>query len=249
MNISEMKSNIQHGFARPNLFRVKIAKVGATDQSTFRINCYQAQIPGSNIATTEKDSGFRSAAYHKLYADIILGFYCSADMKELQFFQYWIDMIVDPKTNRKGYYSVDPSNPLSPGYTSTVTIEQLTRISTKGGEHDLNYTQKRQPKLSDEPYKREQELYTKKGMSSDAENVVSARWTLLEAYPKQIDPIQLDYGTNDTIMSMNVTLTYRTFKVIFQPKEGDSPYDNPYGGYTGPMTPNGAIANMGLWKK
>ena len=54
-------------------------------------------------------------------------------------------------------------------------------------------------------------------MSSDAENVVSARWTLLEAYPKQIDPIQLDYGTNDTIMSMNVTLTYRTFKQKFHP--------------------------------
>ena len=154
MNISEMKSNIQHGFARPNLFRVNIYKVGATNQETFRINCYQAQIPGSNIATTEKDSGFRSAAYHKLYADIILGFYCSTDMKELQFFQNWIDMIVDPVTNRKGYYSVD-SDPNSYGYTSTVTIEQLTRISTKGGEHDLNYTQKHQPKLSDDPYKRE----------------------------------------------------------------------------------------------
>ena len=125
-------------------------------------------------------------------------------------------MIVDPVTNRKGYYSVD-SDPNSYGYTSTVTIEQLTRISTKGGENDLNYTQKNQPKLSDEPYKREQELYTKKGMSTDAENVISARWTLLEAYPKQIDPIQLDYGTNDTIMSMNVTLTYRTFKHKFHP--------------------------------
>ena len=217
MNISEMKSNIKYGFARPNLFRVKIAEVGATDQLGFRINCYQAQIPGSNLATTDKDSGFRSAAYHKIYADIILGFYCSTDMKELQFFQNWIDMIINPVTNRKGYYSVDPSNPLSPGYTSTVTIEQLTRISTKGGEHDLNYTQKNQPKLSAEPYKREKELYTKKGMSSDAENVVSARWTLLEAYPKQIDPIQLDYGTNDTIMSMNVTLTYRIFKQVFHP--------------------------------
>ena len=76
MNISEMKSNIKYGFARPNLFRVKIAGVGATDQPIFRINCYQAQIPGSNLATTDKDSGFRSAAYHKIYADIILGFYC-----------------------------------------------------------------------------------------------------------------------------------------------------------------------------
>ena len=217
MNLSQVKANILDGFARPNLFRVTIGDVNSSYQPQFRINCYQAQIPGSNIATTDKDLGFRSAAYHKLYADIILGFYCSEDMKELEFFQGWIDRIIDPVTNRKGYYSdeIGATGNVDRGYTSTITIEHLSRLSSKGGEHNLGLTA---PKLGATPIIREEELYEKKGLSYDKENIVTAKWKLLEAYPKQIDPIQLDYGTNDTIMSMNVTLTYRHFKAYFNPK-------------------------------
>ena len=214
MNLSQVKANILNGFARPNLFRVTIGDINTAYQPQFRINCYQAQIPGSNIATTDKDLGFRSAAYHKLYADIILGFYCSENMQELEFFQGWIDRIVDPVTNRKGYYSRDASDIESEGYATTVTIEQLSRLSSKGGEHNLGQTA---PKLTDKPIIREEELYDKKGLSSDTENKVSARWILKEAFPRQVDPIQLDYGTNDTVMSMNVTLTYRSFEADFTP--------------------------------
>ena len=99
MNINQIKANIQQGFARPNLFRVKIANIPASHQPPFRINCYQAQIPGSNLTITDKDTGFRSAAYHRLYSDVILGFYCSENMQELKLFQDWIDMIVNPVTN------------------------------------------------------------------------------------------------------------------------------------------------------
>ena len=216
MNINQVKANILNGFARPNLFRVKIAKINASYQADFRINCYQAQIPGSNLATTDKDTGFRSAAYHKLYADIILGFYCSENMQELNFFQSWIDQIVDPVTNRKGYYGTDTDG--TGGYTSTVTIEHLSRLSTKYKKISKQKITTSSPHLGKSAIKiREQELYEKNGLSFDAENVVTAKWKLLEAFPRQVDPIQLDYGTNDTVMSMNVTLTYRTFTSEFNP--------------------------------
>ena len=204
MNISDIKAQIKTGFARPNLFRVTINNIAASRQPEFRINCYQTQIPGSNLATTDKDTGFRSAAYHKLYADIILGFYCSIDMKELQFFQDWIDLIVHPRTNRKSYYT---------NYTTTIVIEQLSRLSTKLKPHDLEYHGIGKVTPLNSLQKREKELY--ESNKYDAENIVSARWTLKEAYPKQVDPIQLDYSTNDTVMSMNVTLTYRTFEHEF----------------------------------
>ena len=213
MNINEVKANIQQGFARPNLFRVSIAKISASNQPPFRINCYQAQIPGSNLAITDKDTGFRSAAYHRLYSDIILGFYCSENMQELKLFQNWIDMIVDPKTNRKGYYSRDISDQESAGYTTTVIIEHLSRLSSKGGEVKTQTA----PKLTGRPIIREEELYEKKWQTYKKENEVTARWILKEAYPRQVDPIQLDYGTNDTVMSMNVTLTYRSFEADFTP--------------------------------
>ena len=209
MNINQVKSNILNGFARPNMFRVTFANVKAPKQEVFRINCYQAQIPGSNLATTEKDTGFRSAAYHRLYSDIILGFYCSENMQELEFFQRWIDMIVDPISNRKGYYSE---------YTTTITIEQLSRLSTKYKKISKQKLTTNSPHLGKSAIRRrEEELYEKDGLSYDKENVVSSKWELLEAFPRQVDPIQLDYGTNDTIMSMNVTLTYRTFKAEFNP--------------------------------
>ena len=87
MNLSQVKANILNGFARPNMFRVTVGDVKSAYQPQFRINCYQAQIPGSNLTITDKDTGFRSAAYHRLYSDIILGFYCSENMQELEFFQ------------------------------------------------------------------------------------------------------------------------------------------------------------------
>ena len=55
-----------------------------------------------------------------------------------------------------------------------------------------------------------------------------ATWTLHDAYPKQIDPIQLDYGTNDAVMTCNTTITYRHFTVEWKTvvdviKKEDSP--------------------------
>jgi hypothetical protein len=183
MNISDIKANVtRHSFARPNLFRVKISKIGASDQAIFRINCFQAQIPGNNIATSDRDNGYRFQAYHKLFGDIILGFYCSDNLKELHFFQDWIDTIINKNTNQKGY----PSD-----YTSTIEIEQLSRASS-GTVKDSN-------------------------IKSNSENEVTAKWTLHRAFPKQIDPIQLDYGTNDTIMTINATITYHHFTHDFNP--------------------------------
>ena len=167
--ISSVIAQFNKGFARPNLFEVDIARVGAAgkDQSLFRLGCFQAQLPGTNIATTDpKDIGFRAAAYQKIYSDIILGFYCSGDLTELNFFQEWMNDIVDPTTNHIGYYR---------NYISTIKIAHINRQDS--------------------------------GDRANGEKI--ATWTLHEAYPKTIDPIQLDYGTTDTVMIMNVSMTYR----------------------------------------
>ena len=136
-------------------------------------------------------------------------------MQELELFQNWVDNIVHPITNRKGYYATDVNaSDFSPGYTTTVIIEQLSRLSSKGGE----VTSGTAPKLTEKArFKTNEELYEKQWQSYKKKNEVSSKWTLFEAFPRQVDPIQLDYGTNDTVMSMNVTLTYRTFTADFNP--------------------------------
>ena len=181
-SLDKVMANVKNDFARPNLFEVSIDKVKGSSQEPFRINCFQAQIPGTNIATTDpKTVDMRSVAYQKIFADTILGFYSSGDLRELQFFQEWIDMIVNPKNNHFGFYS---------DYIGRVKIKQLTRKGNVVGE-----------------------------------------WTLHDAYPKTVDPIQLDYGTTDTIMTINVTMTYRHFTADFpmaKVKSGNAVLPNTY---------------------
>jgi len=176
--ITAFSAQMSKGFARPNLFRVAISTVAVDKQLAYQMRCFQAQIPGNNIATTDKDSGFRSVAYQKIFSDVILGFYVGGDLTELEFWQAWIDRIINPVTNHHGYYNT---------YVGQVEITQENRFGDK-----------------------------------------VATWTLHDAYPKQVDPIQLDYGTNDAIMTCNITLTYRHHTVKFHEvvnriKKEDSP--------------------------
>ena len=150
-------------FMRPNKFTVEISKTKAGSAFHFDMACFQAQIPGSTIATTDKDMTFRSVAYQAVYSDIILGFYANSKLKELKFWQDWIESIHYKKTNQWAYYN---------DYVGQIRITPINLRS---------------------------------------DNVAS--WTLHDAYPKQIDPIQLDYGTNDAVMTINATITYRHFTV------------------------------------
>jgi hypothetical protein len=159
--IEDFKAQMRSGFARPNLFRVDIGSVAADKGAKYRMSCFQAQIPGVSLSTTDKDIGFRSVAYQKLFADMTLGFYVSSGLEEIQFWQSWIDYIVDAKTN---HFKLPKS------YYGTVTVTQISRT---GGP--------------------------------------SAQWTFHDIYPKAVDPIAMDYGTNDSIMTMNTTLTYRHY--------------------------------------
>ena len=166
--ISDFKAMMEKrgGFARPNLFKVAISKIKADKQLDYQMRCFQAQIPGHNISTTDKDIGSRSVAYQKIFSDIILGFYVDADLAQLEFWQDWIDLIiVRANPNRHNYYDK---------YKGEVKVTQMNRL----GE-DM------------------------------------ATWTFHDAYPKQMDPIQLDYGTNDAVMTCNTTITYRHFTSKF----------------------------------
>jgi hypothetical protein len=177
LTISGIKAKTMASFARPSLFKVHISKFGSVGNVTpsINLNCYNAQIPGISIATTDKDIGYRSLAYQKLYDDVLLSFYCSENLWELALMQTWMEEISNPKNNRLGYYE---------DYASTIDIIHLSR-SKKEDADDNNKT-----------------LVT----------------TLHEAYPKKIDPMQLDYSSQD-IMRMTVNFTYRHFTQVWGDKE------------------------------
>ena len=168
VSLSEFKSRTIAAFARPSLYEVRITpppgfgtdKAMNADVRVLNLNCYNAQIPGVSLATTDKDIGYRSVAYQKLFDDVLLSFYCRENYADLEFMQNWIKLISSPVTNRLEYYTQ---------YVSTIDIINISRDNSK-----------------------------------------TLTTTLHEAYPKKIDPMQLDYGSND-IMRMTVNFTYRHF--------------------------------------
>ena len=168
LTISDIKAKTKASFARPNIFTVRITLKTKEDPQLLNLNCYNAQIPGISIATTDKDLGYRSVGYQKLYDDVLLSFYCSEDLSELKTMQKWLERISNPVNNRIGYYD---------DYRSTIEIIDISRQGKK-----------------------------------------TLTTTLHEAYPKKIDPIQLDYGSTD-IMRMTVNFTYRYFTQVWGDKE------------------------------
>ena len=104
-NIGKFYAINKELFARPNLFKVRITNsFGTNPKENIFINCFQATVPGLSIATTDKDKAYRSVAYQKIYEDITLGFYCSADMSELKYLQNWMNRIIRPQDNHVEYY-------------------------------------------------------------------------------------------------------------------------------------------------
>tara|TARA_B110000495_G_C22796386_1_gene465285 strand:- start:51 stop:779 length:729 start_codon:yes stop_codon:yes gene_type:complete len=180
--ISQFKAQTNADFARPNLFEVGITKdliVGPQRERIF-INCFQVNVPGLSIATTNKDQAYRSVAYQKIYEDITLGFYCSGDMKELRYLQNWMNTIIRPKDNHVEYYD---------NYTGTIDIISLGV----------------QEKTSDQVRDR----FQSKVFLGENERIMTTK--ILEAYPKSISSLAMDYGTKSSILNVTATFTYRTY--------------------------------------
>ena len=187
VTMSDIIARTHASFARPSLYKVIIAnqklKSNKDTLGKLNLNCYNASIPGLSIASTDKDIGYRSVAYQKLYDDVLFSFYCSHDLSELEYMQDWMKMISNPDDNRLGYYD---------HYVSDIHIFNLSKEGNSKGSED-----------------------NKKTLTT----------TLIDAYPKKIDPIQLDYASTD-IMRLTVSFTYRYYKQIYGDKEisGRSPF-------------------------
>ena len=102
VSLSEFKSRTIAAFARPSIYEVRIQlpwDSQVEENRVLSLNCYNAQIPGISLATTDKDIGYRSVAYQKLYDDVLLSFYCREDFSELEFMQKWMNLISSTVTN------------------------------------------------------------------------------------------------------------------------------------------------------
>ena len=210
--IDEFKTQMT-SFARPNLFEVSIQPRGGQANTRMNINCYSAAIPGLSTATTEKDEHYRSIAYQKIYEDVTLGFYVHEDMREIKYIQDWMTKMIRPQDNHVGFYD---------DYVGTVAITTISRggqyrdphghipVMNGVGDTRTNHT----PSMGE---------HSKGGQRK------TLTTTLYDAYPKSIEAIALDYGTNDDIMKFNVVFTYRYYEQTWnqQAPVGQPPFVGP----------------------
>jgi hypothetical protein len=109
--IDSFKSGMT-SFARPNLFEVIIHPLGGSTENSpmsrkLSLSCHTCSIPGTTISTTENSThqvAYRAIAYQRLYEDVSMSFYVSGDMKEIEVFQNWMKLMVNPTNNRVGYH-------------------------------------------------------------------------------------------------------------------------------------------------
>ena len=134
--IGQFKAQTLANFASPNLFRVEITSnnpLGTNSSIRERLSlvCHNAQIPGLTMVATDKDMTYRSNVRQKTYDDITLAFHCNDDMLELKYFQDWMESMVDPATNRVGFYN---------NYIGTITVHKLSKQLNKNNTADSNAT-------------------------------------------------------------------------------------------------------------
>ena len=209
-SINEFLSKTRGGFATSNLFQVSIIPPQSLSLNTIfedvrNINflCNTASIPGLTMATTEKALDYRERIKQKLYDDINLTFYCTESLKEIKFFNDWLNLAVNPFNNRTGYHS---------DYTSTIIIAKLSKEAIK---ENIMSSFNENEMIDD--------LATRADRAGSGGNAIGQTegWnkksfsiTLFEAFPKRIEPLELSYATSD-IVSVNVSFTYRYHNIGF----------------------------------
>ena len=219
--INEFKS-LMTSFARPNLFQVSIQPRNQEANARMNINCYSASIPGLSTATTEKDQHYRSIAYQKIYEDVTLGFYVHEDMREIKYIQDWMSRMIRPQDNHVGFYD---------DYIGTVEITTIARGGQSRGPHGHVPVRSGDGSVVGRPAHRPygtadvggshiDQWGTNSGTSHSPSMGEHSSYgqrktlttTLYDAYPKSIEAIALDYGTNDDIMKFNAVFTYRYYQ-------------------------------------
>lgn len=173
-NISQFKSKLIGGGARPNLFEVELTTlppnvVADWDADIFQFMCKAAALPAQNIANI--DIPFRGRIF-KVAGDRTIDTWTVTVINDEDFvlrtaFENWTQQIADLTTNLG---ATDPSS-----YMTNAKVFQLGRGSSKASTS-----------------------------STGNENVVLKEYEFIDIFPTSVSAIDLSYDTGDTIEEYTV---------------------------------------------
>jgi len=174
-NISQFKSKLIGGGARPNLFEVELTTLPPSvtanwDAEVFSFMCKAASLPAQNIANI--DVPFRGRIF-KVAGDRTIDTWTvtiinDEDFKFRNAFEGWTQQIADLDTNLG---TTDPS-----AYMTNAKVYQLGRGSEKSSQ----------------------------SAGSGDGNVVLKEYEFIDIWPSNVAAIDLSYDTGDTIEEYTV---------------------------------------------
>jgi len=182
--ISQFKSALVGGGARPNLFEVELTTFPAAaanadwDPNNFRFMCKAAQLPASTIANI--DVPFRGRIF-KVAGDRTVDTWTVTVINDENFavrnaFEEWMEGIAKLDNNLG---ATDPS-----AYMANATVFQLGRGSTTSSQDN-----------------------------GGESNAVLKEYVFEDIFPTEVSSIDLSYDSSDTIEEFTVTFQVQTFSV------------------------------------
>jgi hypothetical protein len=182
--ISQFKSALVGGGARPNLFEVELTTFPTAaanadwDPNNFRFMCKAAQLPASTIANI--DVPFRGRIF-KVAGDRTVDTWTVTVINDENFavrnaFEEWMEGIAKLDNNLG---ATDPS-----AYTANATVYQLGRGSTSSSQDN-----------------------------GGESNAVLKEYVFEDIFPTEVSSIDLSYDSSDTIEEFTVTFQVQTFSV------------------------------------
>ena len=183
-SISQFKSALIGGGARPNLFEVELATFpdaavnAAWDPNNFRFMCKAANLPASNIASI--DVPFRGRIF-KVAGDRTIDTWTVTVINDENFsvrnsFEQWMQGIARLENNLG---ATDPS-----AYMSNAKVFQLGRGQTSSSRD-----------------------------SSGESNAVLKEYEFIDIFPTNISAIDLSYDSADTIEEFTVEFQVQSFSL------------------------------------
>jgi len=182
-NISQFKSKLIGGGARPNLFEVELTTlppnvVAGWDAEVFTFMCKAAALPAQNIANI--DIPFRGRIF-KVAGDRTIDTWTITVINDEDFrfrnaFESWTQQIADLDTN------LGTTNPAD--YMVNAKVFQLGRGSEKSS-----------------------------ATSGGSENVVLKEYEFIDIFPTNVSAIDLSYDTGDTIEDFTVEFQVQSLRL------------------------------------
>ena len=198
---------LEVGLVQPSNFYVKFsAPIDGFDDVMFL--CAATQLPGKRITTTDlKPYGYGQTIkmpYDVMYDEVELTFYVdSKRAASLHLFEKWMSLVVGAsgtgadgkldRTNLNGH-RLFPKNKMQVAYKKDyikdVTIYVLNQIVGTEVVEDAD-------------------------SATESASMALIQCTLIDAYPIQMAPVQLDWGDGDEFVRINVTFAFRTVEYRF----------------------------------